>query len=165
MPTRACPARVVLALPILLACLSGNLARAADAAEEGPARPSRPGGPGPALRLTGDADAGAALFQATCAICHGPEGKDDVPNPGSTDGTVPALNPIDPSLPGSNAAEFAANVDLFLEHGSRPEGRAPEKEMPAWGDTRGLQPQQIADLIAYIMRLNRAATGGAPGPK
>ena len=46
------------------------------------------------------------------------------------------------------------NVDLFLEHGSRPEGDAPAKVMPAWGDQGILTPQQIADVIAYVISLN-----------
>ena len=145
-----------------LACggaLAGTPAAAPEipvaAQEAGPARPSHPGGTGPAVGLTGDAERGAVLFRDTCVVCHGPEGKDDVKNPGSTDGTVPPLNPIDPTLVGKSAAEFAGNVDLFLEHGSRPDGLKPEREMPAWGDTRALSPQQIADLIAYVIRLNK----------
>jgi mono/diheme cytochrome c family protein len=131
----------------------------AAAAAAGPARPSHPGGPGAAVGLTGSAARGAALFEAVCSVCHGPAGKDDVPNPGSTDGTVPALNPIDPTIAGASDAEFIVNADLFLEHGSRPEGPNPEKVMPAWGDTGALQPQQIADLIAYLISLNKAAGG------
>jgi mono/diheme cytochrome c family protein len=162
----------LLALPLLCCGLAAAAAAAAApgaapaaapaAAPEGPARPSRPGGPGPAATLAGNAESGAALFKIYCAFCHGPEGKGTVPNPGSTDGTIPALNPIDPSIVGATAAEFAVNVDLFLEHGSRPEGPQPENEMPAWGDTKALLPQQIADLIAYIVRLNPAP--GAPAP-
>jgi mono/diheme cytochrome c family protein len=151
-----------LALPLLLRC---GFALAADlpaAAPEAPARPSHPGGTGPAVGLAGNADSGAALFATSCAVCHGPDGKGGVPNPGSADGTVPALNPIDPTIAGAGAADFVANADLFLEHGSRPEGPAPEKQMPAWGDTKALQPQQIADLIAYLLRLNQAAAPASP---
>jgi mono/diheme cytochrome c family protein len=44
---------------------------------------------------------------------------------------------------------------LFIEHGSTPEGDNPAKSMPAWGDNNTLTPQQIADVIAYIMSLNK----------
>jgi mono/diheme cytochrome c family protein len=153
------------AVPARLPCRCAHAADAAPAPAGEPARPSHPGGIGPAVGLAGDATSGAALFKANCAVCHGPEGRDDVPNPGSADGTVPALNPIDPTIAGASAAEFAANADLFLEHGSRPEGPKPEKQMPAWGDTKALAPQQIADLIAYLVSVNRAPAGAAPVPK
>ncbi len=120
------------------------------------ARPSNPGGPGPAVALTGDVASGGKLFVDNCQKCHGPDGTGGVANPGSTDGTIPPLNPIDETLIDSNPATYAANLDLFLEHGSTPEGPNPKEKMPAWGDTNKLTPQQIADLIAYVMSLNPA---------
>src|SRR5258708_18178551 len=60
---------------------------------EEPAHPSNPGGPGPALNLTGDAASGAKIFSANCAICHNTNGTGGIENAGSSDGTVPALNP------------------------------------------------------------------------
>jgi mono/diheme cytochrome c family protein len=36
-----------------------------------------------------------------------------------------------------------------------PEGFEPTRNMPAWGDNGALTPQQIADVIAYIMSLNK----------
>jgi len=159
MPTKPLSSRIAvltaLTLLVLLRCGSALAADAPTATPETPARPSNPGGTGPAVSLAGDAGNGAALFKTSCAICHGPEGKGAVPNPGSTDGTVPALNPIDPAIAGASAREFIANTDLFLEHGSRPEGPKPKMEMPAWGDTQAFEPQQIADLIAYLLRLNK----------
>ncbi len=112
-----------------------------------------PGSPGPAINLTGNAANGATIFAANCASCHGPQGKGGVPNPGSADGTVPPLNPIDPTIANKDPKVFARNVDLFIEHGSTPEG-TPALKMPAWGDNKLLTPQQIADLIAYIISLN-----------
>ena len=170
MTTKSKSARIIaLALLILPVHLRCGLALGADAlekpiaapAEEGPARPSNPGGTGPAVSLTGNAGNGAVLYRASCEKCHGPEGQGAVPNPGSTDGTVPALNPIDPSIAGISVPEFVTNTDLFLEHGSRPDGPKPEQEMPAWGDSKILEPQQLADLIAYIVLLNKAPTPGA----
>ncbi len=119
-----------------------------------PARPSNAGGPGPALNLKGDAKAGAQVYTTSCAVCHGPQGKGGVKNPGSTDGTVPALNPIDETLASSEPKIFAYNVDLFLEHGSTPGGTNPTLKMLAFGDTKQLTSQQIADVIAYVMSLN-----------
>jgi mono/diheme cytochrome c family protein len=146
------------------------------AASEAVARPSNPGGPGPAVNLTGDAAAGQAIFAKNCEICHGPQGLGGNPNPGSSDGTIPPLNPIDPTLVSTNQTEFATNLDLFLEHGSTPGGPNPTFSMLAWGDKHLLMPQQIADVIAYVISLNpataalaatpvAAATNGAPTQK
>jgi mono/diheme cytochrome c family protein len=121
-----------------------------------PARPSLPGGPGPAVSLTGDVAQGEVDFGDFCAACHGPEGREEVgaPNPGSDDGVVPELNPIDPTIANPDPKVFATNVDLFLEHGSVPEGPDPRLMMPSFGDSQMLTHQQISDLIAYVMHLN-----------
>ncbi len=118
-------------------------------------RPSNPGGPGPAMNLVGDPNAGAQIFAANCQICHGSEGKGGNPNPGATAGTIPALNPINPAFKSSDPKVFATNIDLFDEHGSTPAGSNPTFSMPAWGDKQLLTPQQIADVVAYIMSLNK----------
>ena len=118
-------------------------------------RPSNPGGPGEAVSLTGDATSGQQIFSANCAVCHGADGKGGNPNAGSTDGTIPALNPIDPLLKDADLKTFATNLDLFIEHGSTPEGPGPTFTMPAWGDKKLLTPQQIADVIAYVISLNK----------
>ncbi len=119
-----------------------------------PAKPSIAGGTGQAVNLTGDANRGKPLFGTYCAACHGPEGIIGGPNPRSDDEFVPALNPIDSTIANTDPKIFAANVDLFIEHGSVPAGPAPEISMPSFGDQKFLQPQQIADLIAYVMSLN-----------
>jgi S-disulfanyl-L-cysteine oxidoreductase SoxD len=119
------------------------------------ARPSNPGDAGKAVSLSGNADAGRQIYDANCVICHGVQGAGSQPNPGSTDGTVPALTPIDPTLINSDYNIFAENIDLFIEHGSTPEGPGPFLNMPAWGDQGLLTPQQIADVIAYIISLNK----------
>jgi mono/diheme cytochrome c family protein len=125
------------------------------------ARPSNPGGAGAAINLTGDANSGKQIFATNCQTCHNTEGKGGIPNPGSTDGTVPPLNPIDPSLISADAKTYATNIDLFLEHGSTPEGVGPTFSMPAWGDKKALNPQQIADVIAYVVSLNPVTNPGA----
>lgn len=124
-------------------------------APEQVARPSNPGGPGDAINLTSDAATGATVFAENCATCHNTEGKGGIENAGSADGTVPALNPIDPTLKSSDYKTFATNLDLFIQHGSTPEGINPERSMPAWGDLGKLTQQQIADVIAYIISLNK----------
>ncbi len=113
---------------------------------------------GPALSLVGNATNGAQVFATNCQKCHGPQGTGGVDNPGSTDGTVPPLNPIDSTIVNADPKVFAYNVDLFVEHGSTPDGPNPAQVMAAWGDTHKLSPQQIADVIAYVLSLNGSAS-------
>ena len=117
-------------------------------------KPSKPGGTGEALRLKGLPDQGEAIFNSKCKECHGEAGRGGILNPGVESGEVPALNPIDASLYNSDAKVFAANIDLFIEHGSVPKG-TPHRIMLAYGDHGLLTPQQIADVIAYIVSLNK----------
>jgi mono/diheme cytochrome c family protein len=112
------------------------------------------GPPAEAATLTGRWKKGEALFAERCQSCHGPRGTDKVKNPGSDDGTVPPLNPIDPALASKTPSAFAANIDRILQHGSIPDGSKPELFMPNWGDSRALSQQEIADVEAYVMRLN-----------
>ncbi len=109
---------------------------------------------GPAItqNLTGDAASGEKIFTNNCAVCHGQQGKGGVANPGSEDGVVPAINPADDMFSKTDPTKFAQQLDLFIEHGSHTTG---PKQMPAWGDSGGLTPQQIADVIAYIISLNK----------
>ena len=118
------------------------------------AKPSNEGGVGPALALTGDAKSGAKIYLDNCKKCHGDEGKGGISNPGSTDGTIPEINPIDDTIVNKDVKVFAANIDLFIEHGSTPEGKSPKDKMTAFGDEKKLTPQQIADVIAYVISLN-----------
>lgn len=117
-------------------------------------RPSNPGGPGEAVNMKGDSAAGAQVFTTNCVTCHGVEGVGGIPNPGSAAGTVPALNPVTPTLKDPDYKTFAFNLDLFLQHGSTPAGPVPTFSMPAWGDLAALTQQQIADVIAYLISLN-----------
>ena len=128
----------------------------ATQAPQGPAQQDvpNPGGPGEAINLTGDPTAGAEVF-TKCAGCHGSEGKGGQANPGSDAGKIPALNPINPALKSADLKVFATNLDLFIEHGAKPAGSSPARSMPAFGDKKMLTPQQIADVIAYILSLNK----------
>ncbi len=127
---------------------------ASTPAAEAIARPSNPGGPGEAVNLTGNPVAGAKVFATYCQSCHGAMGKRGIANPGSTDGRVPALNPIDATLRSRDPKTFALNLDLFIENGSMPDGSKPQLIMAAWGKDKEISQQQIADVIAYIFKLN-----------
>ncbi len=123
------------------------------------------GPPAKAAARRGNPNRGEVLFTKNCQSCHGPKGTDKVPNPGSDDGTVPPLNPIDPDLASKNPGVFAVNIDRIIQHGSLPGGPNPTLFMPNWGDSKQLSQQQIADLEAYIMRLNGVERKTGAGKK
>jgi mono/diheme cytochrome c family protein len=89
------------------------------------------------------------VYDAYCKSCHGPAGTGGITNPGSDDGTVPELKPID------NDFKDATAMDLVVEHGSTPGGEDTVTKMPAFGDEGTLKPQQIADVIAYVLQINK----------
>lgn len=109
---------------------------------------------GPAAYFVGNPSHGQTLFKKQCQRCHGKDAKGGVPNPGSDDGTVPPLNSIDPSLSSPNPVTFAENIDRYMQHGSIPDGPHPEKTMPAFGDDLTLTQPMIAQIQAYILKLN-----------
>jgi len=135
-------------------------------AGRGPATPSastlaQEGPPGPAARMIGSPSHGAVLFKLYCRACHGSAGAGGVPNPGSASGKVPALAPISPALFDSDPAVFASHVDRIVQHGLKPPGPSPALTMMAFGDRSQLSQQEIADIEAYVLRLNgvnRAST-------
>jgi ubiquinol-cytochrome c reductase cytochrome b subunit len=132
---------------------------AAMAAAQGQA-PALTAEPGPhgkngfAVTIIGSAEHGELLFGETCTACHGPRGTGKVPNPGSADGSVPSLNPVDKDIFNKAPKTFAETIDRYIQHGSRPEGPSPSLVMLPFGDTRALTQQQIADVEAYVMKLN-----------
>jgi uncharacterized repeat protein (TIGR01451 family) len=113
---------------------------------------------GPAATIHGDPLSGRKIFAANCTTCHGDLGAMGEDNPGSDDGIVPVVNPLDPEefLDESQGdpAAVAGAIDLFIQHGSRPAGDDPQMLMPAWGDKKLLTQAQIADVEAYVMQLN-----------
>ena len=119
-----------------------------------PILPGPHGEPGIAAAIIGSAEHGAILFTRACISCHGPEGKGRITNPGSEDKTIPALNPIDADEFAADPKTFARKIDLFIQHGSRPEGPSPAISMPPLGDTNALTQQEIADLEAYVLYVN-----------
>jgi mono/diheme cytochrome c family protein len=112
------------------------------------------GPPGKASKMTGSRKIGAGLFVTYCQSCHGPEGTGKIPNPGSDDGIVPPLNPIDPVLSDKRAPVFARKIDRYMQHGSLPDGSDPALFMPDWGDSKTLSQKEIASVEAYIMYIN-----------
>ena len=109
---------------------------------------------GKATNIIGYTKHGAVLFTQNCQHCHGLDGTDKVPNPGSMDGTVPPLNPIDRELYNTNSQTFVDNIDPFIQHGSVPEGSNPELHMLPFGDQHMLTQAEISDLEAYVLSLN-----------
>ena len=110
--------------------------------------------PGQAAYTIGSAEHGKDIFAQKCASCHGPQGTDKVPNPGSGDQFVPALNPIDRELFNKDPRMFAENIDRYIQHGSVPAGPNPQFHMLAFGDDNQLTQQQISNVEAYILSLN-----------
>ncbi len=140
-----------------LLTLKGTTAAAASTVSVAPvagAPAGTHGEPGVAVNIIGSADHGDILFEKTCSSCHGLHGMGNVPNTGSKDGTIPLLNPIDRDLFSPDPKAFAEKIDVYIQHGSRPEGANPQVSMLPFGDTNGLTQQQIADLEAYILSLN-----------
>jgi mono/diheme cytochrome c family protein len=150
----------------LIGAQSTTAAVAAPAGSPGPTPDSSivstPPGPGPSLASTqiGESAHGAQLFVSYCQECHGAKGITGVDNPGSADGTVPSLNPIDPEVKGTTNAEFVTGLDAYLQSGSVPDeststpNASPKLKMPSFGNTFALTQPQIADLEAYVMQLN-----------
>lgn len=110
--------------------------------------------PGKAAYIIGSAERGAEVFKKNCSSCHGPEGVTNVPNPGSQEGKVPNLSPIERELFSADAQTFAENIDRYIQHGSVPAGPNPAIRMPAFGDTNTLTQQEIANVEAYILQFN-----------
>jgi len=137
--------------------------RPAGTGPPGPTRAGQPvhgagplelGPPGPAASIIGSVGHGKTLFGLYCAECHGAQGKGGVANPGSTSGTVPALNPISRKFFDPDPETFATNIDRVLQRGAIPQGPFPAKRMLVFGRTKSLSQEQIADVEAYVLSLN-----------
>jgi ubiquinol-cytochrome c reductase cytochrome b subunit len=110
---------------------------------------------GQAAYMIGNATHGGDIFQQKCASCHGQEGADHVPNPGSSEGFIPSLNPVDKDLFSPDPETFAKNIDVFIQHGATPAGPHPQFHMLPFGDEHQLTQQEIANTEAYILQLNK----------
>ena len=112
------------------------------------------GAPGPAAYVIGSPERGVVVFTQVCISCHGPLGMDNIPNPGSDDGKIPALNPINQNLFSKDPQTFSRNIDRFIQHGSIPQGSNPQFHMLPFGDENSLTQQAISNVEAYVMQLN-----------
>ncbi len=115
-------------------------------------RPKAP--PGPAAYVIGSPERGVVVFTQVCLSCHGPQGMDNIPNPGSEDGKVPSLNPINRNLFSRDPQTFAENIDRFIQHGSVPQGTNPKFHMLPFGDDNSLTQQAISNVESYVLQLN-----------
>ncbi|MBF0506432.1 MAG: cytochrome b N-terminal domain-containing protein [Nitrospirae bacterium] len=120
--------------------------------------------PGEGAHVIGNAERGGAVFGNYCAGCHGAKGAGGMQNPGSDEGKVPQLNPVEREIYNKDPKAFAENLDRFIQHGLVPPGKKPLLSMPAFGDTHGLTQQQIANVEAYIMSLNGIDRGQIVNP-
>jgi mono/diheme cytochrome c family protein len=90
-----------------------------------------------------DIDSGAKIYERTCSVCHGANGKPDANSPVVTGlGVLPA----DFSDPLFNSREPAADWEMVIKHGGHAMGLA--AEMPPQGDA--LSDEQIRDVTTYI---------------
>ncbi len=105
-----------------------------------PSAPSAAAGP-PAPASGFDAAAGARLFAAHCAACHGPEGAG-----------VPGVFPPLAGDPVVNAADPSAHIDTVLHglHGKTINGTAYAAQMPPFAAT--LSDTEIAAIIDHERR-------------
>jgi ubiquinol-cytochrome c reductase cytochrome b subunit len=106
------------------------------------------------VKMIGDPQHGAVLFELDCAKCHGKAGAGQVPNPGSQAGVVPALSPISRGLFTNDPVVFAANIDRVIQQGATSPGPGPALQMPAFGTTHSLTLPEIANIEAYVLSLN-----------
>jgi ubiquinol-cytochrome c reductase cytochrome b subunit len=108
-------------------------------------------GVGQSVHIVGNGEHGLVLYQENCARCHGPEGKVNASDSSSLPG-VPSLVPIRKELYSTDPQQFVRNIDGFLQHGVN--NRAGGPNMPALGDTHTLTQAQMADIEAYVLKVN-----------
>ncbi|MDA8387290.1 MAG: cytochrome b N-terminal domain-containing protein [Nitrospiraceae bacterium] len=119
---------------------------------------------GDAAFIIGSAENGAKLFRDQCRQCHGAAGKGGITDPGSSIGTIPALVPLSRALFNPDPDIFAGNIDKYIQHGAVPPGPKPVFYMPDFGDSRSLTQQEIANIEAYVLKLNGVDRGGLQNP-
>ena len=90
-----------------------------------------------------DIEAGRAVYQGNCAMCHGAGGSPDPDSP-----VVKGLGvmPADFSDPLFNSREPAGDWEMVVKYGGHAMGLA--EQMPAQGEA--LSDEQVANVVAYI---------------
>ncbi len=111
---------------------------------------------GSAIAAASDLETGRRLFEATCATCHGKEGR---PNPDDPVVRALAAPPADLSDPLFNSREPALDWQLVVKHGGRALGLS--EQMPAWGSS--FTDAEITSIVAYIKTLAPGSERYPPG--
>jgi len=99
---------------------------------------------------------GRGLFEAHCAVCHGPTGKGDGPGARVILQRIPDFT--DPAAMGKVTDRFLFDI---IQKGSSQFGRS--NAMPSWG--MKLSHDEIRALVAYIRSLEAAPSADSRGTK
>ena len=99
-----------------------------------------------ASALAADSEAGKSVYDANCAVCHGPTGRPDPQSP-----VVQGLGivPADLTDPLFNSREPAGDWEMVVLHGGHALGLA--EQMPAHAET--LSAAQVGDVVTYVKSL------------
>lgn len=126
-----------LAVIVLVALAAAGASPAASDVDRSKLPPEPAG-----FRLNGDLERGAAVFQKSCALCHGPEGKGN----GRIKSDPPPRNLTDPK-----ARKTASDWELYqvILNGGQILGLSPK--MLPWKDI--LDDQQARDVATYVKSL------------
>ncbi len=103
------------------------------------------------MELQGDAQAGAQVYDAQCAECHGPQGEGDGPLAETLDPAPRALTEVELD---------AEHVRTITRDGGEAVGMSPV--MPAFDAV--LDDDEIEDVTAYVMQLGQDNPAGQEQP-